>query len=39
MRTWSRFKSILGCYLAITAKSGWILSNMCLSKQLWQRFS
>ena len=24
---------------AIAAKSGWILSNVCLSKQLWQRFS
>ena len=26
-------------YYPITAKSGWILSNMCLGKQLWQRFS
>ena len=26
-------------YLAIAAKSGWILSNVCVIKQLWQRFS
>jgi hypothetical protein len=23
----------------IAAKSGWIFSNICLIKQLWQRFS
>jgi len=25
--------------MSIAAKSGWIFSNICLSKQLWQRFS
>ena len=24
---------------AIAAKSGWILSNLCMIRQLWQRFS